>query len=355
MAAEVHLCVYHPAFAEPIAQQLRARLPQVRVTAVTQTDVDPPDRDAIDALVAFRFPAGLLGRMPRLRWLQLTSVGFDHVQNEPRAPGLIVTHAGSIPCRAVAEFVMMGIFALARNAPTLVRQHDRRVWMRPGARLVSGSRLLLFGLGRIGTEVARAAKANGMHVVAVTRSGAARAEAAGVVAQIVAPTVAPTVDRCVPADERYAVADQADYVAVCVPSTPSTRGLLDAAFFARLAPGAVLIDVSRAGITDTAALVEALRSGRCRAALLDVHEREPLPPEHPLWSEPGVWVTPHCAFEQEREAEALAELIARNLEHLSSSRALENVAELAAPPSPPETASASVGPGHGHGHGHGHG
>lgn len=345
MAAEVHLCVYHPVFAEPIAQHLRARLTQVRVTAVTQTDVDPPDRDTIDVLVAYRFPAGLLGRMRRLRWLQLTSVGFDHLQDEPRAPGLIVTHAGSIPCRAVAEFVMMGIFALARNAPTLIRQHDQRVWMRPGARLVSGSRLLLFGLGRIGTEVARAAKANGMRVVAVTRSGAARIEGAGGVTRDVARDVARDVDQCVPVDQRHALADQADYVAVCLPATPSTRGLLDAAFFARLAPGAVLIDVSRPGITDTAALVEALRSGRCRAALLDVHEREPLPAEHPLWSEPGVWVTPHCAFEQEREAEALAELIVRNMQQLSTSRALENVAELAAPPPLAEAASAGLGRG----------
>jgi phosphoglycerate dehydrogenase-like enzyme len=329
MTAEVHLCVYHPVFAEPIAQYLRTRLTHVRVTAVTRTDVDPPDRDTIDALVAYRFPAGLLGRMRRLRWLQLTSVGFDHLENEPRDPGLIVTHAGSIPCRAVAEFVMMGIFALARNAPTLIRQHDERVWMRPGARLVSGSRLLVFGLGRIGVEVARAARANGMHVVAVTRSGAARSE----------------VDRCVRSDERHAVAHEADYVAVCVPASPSTRGLLDAAFFERLKPGAVLIDVSRPGITDTAALVEALRSGRCRAALLDVHEREPLPREHPLWSEPGVWVTPHCAFEQEREAEALGELIVRNLQRLSASRALENVAELAAPSSQMEPAPAGAGRG----------
>jgi phosphoglycerate dehydrogenase-like enzyme len=310
MTAEVHLCVYHPVFAEPIAQYLRARLTHVRVTAVTRTDVDPPDRDTIDALVAYRFPAGLLGRMRRLRWLQLTSVGFDHLENEPRAPGLIVTHAGSIPCRAVAEFVMMGIFALARNAPTLIRQHDERVWKRPGARLVSGSKLLVFGLGRIGAEVTRLARANGMQVMAVTRSGTARVE----------------VDRCVSSDERHAVAGDADYVAVCVPASPSTRGLLDAAFFARLKPGAALIDVSRPGITDTAALVEALRSGRCRAALVDIHEREPLPREHPLWNEPGVWVTPHCAFEQEREAEALGDLIVGNMQRLSASRALENVA-----------------------------
>jgi phosphoglycerate dehydrogenase-like enzyme len=313
MATEAHLCVYHPVFAEPIARHLRARLTRARVTAVTRSDVDPPERDAIDVLVAHRFPAGLLGRMPRLRWLQLTSVGFDHLQHEPRAPELIVTHAGSIPCRAVAEFVMMGIFALARNAPTLVRQHDRHVWARPGARLVSDSTLLLFGLGRIGSEVARAARANGMHVVTVTRSGAAGPH---------------TVDRCVPVGERHAMAARADYVAVCVPATPSTRALLDAAFFARLQPGAALIDVSRPGVTDTAALVEALRSGRCRAALLDVHEREPLPPEHPLWSEPGVWVTPHCAFEQEREAEALSELVVRNMQRLSASIALENIAEL---------------------------
>ncbi|HEU4534019.1 MAG TPA: NAD(P)-dependent oxidoreductase, partial [Polyangiaceae bacterium] len=250
----------------------------------------------------------------------------DHVGGEPRPPGLVVTHAGSIPCRAVAEFVMMGVFALARNAPTLVRQHDGRVWARPGARLVSGGTLLVFGLGRIGSEVARAARANGMRVVAVTRSGAARAEA----------------DRCVPPGERLAVASEADYVAVCVPATTSTRGLLDAAFFERLKPGAAFIDVSRGGVTDAAALVGALRSGRCRAALLDVHEREPLPPDHPLWGEPGVWVTPHCAFEQEREAEALGDLIARNLERLWASAPLENVADLAAA-APPRAEPATAG------------
>jgi phosphoglycerate dehydrogenase-like enzyme len=329
METGIHLCVYHPVFAEPIAQYLRARLSHVRVTAVTQIDADPPGRDTIDVLVAYRFPAGLLGRMQRLRWLQLTSVGFDHLQSEPRAPGLIVTHAGSVPSLAVAEFVMMGIFALARNAPTLIRQHGERIWQRPGARLVSGSSLLVFGLGRIGAEVARVAKANGMRVVAVTRSGAARAE----------------VDRCVPADERHTVAHEADYVAVCVPASPSTRGLLDADFFARLKPGAALIDVSRPGITSTAALAEALRSGRCRAALLDVHEREPLPGDHPLWNEPGVWVTPHCAFEQEREAEALGELIIRNLQRFSASEELENTAGLAAPPSQPEPASTGAGRG----------
>ncbi|HEU4537367.1 MAG TPA: D-2-hydroxyacid dehydrogenase [Polyangiaceae bacterium] len=308
--------MYHPVFAEPIAAHLRPRLERVRVSAVTQTDVDPPDRDAIDALVAYRFPAGLLGRMRRLRWLQLTSVGFDHLAGEPRPAGLVVTHAGSVPCRAVAEFVMMGVFALARNAPALVRQHDGRVWARPGARLVSGSTLLVIGLGRIGSEVARAARANGLRVVAVTRSGAARDEA----------------DRCVTPGELPAVAPSADYVAVCVPGTPATRGLVGAAFFERLKPGAAFIDVSRGGVTDGAALAGALRSGRCRGALVDVHEREPLPPEHPLWGEPGAWVTPHCAFEQEREAEALGDLIAGNVRRLLASAALENVAELAAVP-----------------------
>lgn len=321
MAGEVHLCIYHPAFAEPVARLLRDRLGPARITAVSRTDADPPELDTVDALVAFRFPRGLLGRMPRLRWLQLTSVGYDHVESEPRPPGLIVTHAGSVPCRAVAEFVMMGVFALARNTPTLVRQHDGRVWARPGARLVSGSTLLAFGLGRIGSEIARAARANGMRVVAVTRSGAARDEA----------------EECFATGDRHAAAAQADYVAVCVPGTPSTRGLLDGAFFSNIKPGAALIDVSRGGVVDTSALVEALRSGRCRAALLDVHEREPLPPDNPLWGEPNVLITPHCAFEQEREAEALADLIVRNLQRLSASTTLENLAELGPPPMPAVT------------------
>ncbi len=309
----LHLCIYHAKMGTALAEYVAPRCPTgVRVSAVTDVTVDPPQLDTIDALVAFRFPDGLLTRLPRLRWLQLTTAGIDQAARAERPPELLVTHAGSIPVRAVTEFVLMGILSLARNVPALLRQHDARVWRQPGARLIEGATLLLIGLGRIGSEIARTARALGMRVIAATRSGQARVE----------------VERCVTGAELAAVMPQADYVAVCVPAADDTIGLVDQNALSQLKPGACVIDVSRPGVVDHDALLAALRTGTCQAAILDVHEHEPLPSSHPLWDEPGVWITPHCAFEQDREIERLGQLICKNLGHLLAARPLENLAKL---------------------------
>jgi phosphoglycerate dehydrogenase-like enzyme len=307
-AVPLHLCLYHPTMAAALAEQLACRTTDVHLSVASRVDIDPPEMDQIQALVAFRFPPGLLSRLPQLRWLQLTSAGYDHVSPADRRPDLSITHAGSIPARAVAEFVMMGILSSARNAPQLVRQRDQRLWARPGARLVSGSTLVLVGLGRIGAEVSACARALGMRVWAVTRTGTARV----------------AVDRCSGPDGLAEAASEADYLAVCVPRTASTESLVGAGVLGRLKPGCSLIDVSRPGVVDRDALVAALREGRCRDALLDVHDVEPLPADDPLWAEERVWVTPHCAYEREDEVEALALLIADNIERLRAGAALIN-------------------------------
>jgi phosphoglycerate dehydrogenase-like enzyme len=304
----LHLCVYHPTMGSALGERLASLLPHVQLSVSSCVDADPPCSSDIEALVAFRFPPGLLLRMPRLRWLQLTSAGFDQVSGECR-PDLLVTHAGSIPARAVAEFVIMGLLAFARNAPQLVRQHDRRLWSRPGARLIHGSTLALVGLGRIGAEVSARARALGMRVIAVTRSGTARVP----------------VDHCYGPDGLGQAASEADYLAVCVPDTPRTRRLVGAEVFEQLKPGCSIIDVSRPAIVDRDALRAALRNGRCANALLDVHGVEPLPEHDPLWREEGLWITPHCAFEQDREVEALTELIADNVERLLAGAPLRNL------------------------------
>jgi phosphoglycerate dehydrogenase-like enzyme len=303
----LHLCVYHPTMASALTERLASRLPHVRLSVSSRVDADPPSSSDIEALVAFRFPPGLLRRMPRLRWLQLTSAGFDQVSGE-RRPDLQITHAGSIPARAVAEFVIMGILSFARNVPQLIRQHDRRRWARPGARLIHGSTLVLVGLGRIGAEVSARARALGMRVIAVTRSGTARVP----------------VDACHGPDGLGRAAAEADYLAVCVPDTPRTRRSIGADVLEQLKPGCSIIDVSRPAVVDRDALRAALRSGRCANALLDVHGVEPLPEHDPCWSEDRLWVTPHCAFEQDGEVEALTELIADNVERFLAGAPLRN-------------------------------
>ena len=259
-------------------------------------------------LVGFRFPPGMLRQLPNLRWLQLTSAGYEHVRDE-LPPEIVLTHAGSVPAIPVAEHVLMGLLALSREAPTLVRQQDRREWRPPGARLLWGKTLLLVGLGRIGSEIARRAGAFGMRVVAVTRSGHARVPVA----------------RCVGPAHLADEARHADHLVVCVPGDESTRGLINAEILATLKDGYTLIDVSRASVVDRDALVHALRRRTCRGAMVDVHALEPLPADHSSWSEPGLWITPHCAYEQDGEVAALAELVSRNLVAWHAGRLLENL------------------------------
>ena len=305
----MRMCIMHPRMGDELRDRVIAELPEVTVDVVHEVTVDPPDLDGYEVLVANTFPAGMLGRCRRLRWLQLTSTGTDQVAAGRPRPGLLVTHAGSIPARAVAEFVLMGMLALAKDAPALVRQQDARIWRLPDARLLAGGTLVLLGVGHVGREVARRARCFDMRVVAVTRRGRPSAHA----------------DETVSTAGLRAAAGRADHLVVAVPGTAETRGLVGPDVIAALPPGACLINVARAAVLDVPAVVTALRTGRLHAALLDVHDQEPLPPDSPLWAVDRLWITPHSAFRYPGETADLADLICQNFRSLQAGEPLRNL------------------------------
>ncbi|MFI0408072.1 D-2-hydroxyacid dehydrogenase [Actinomadura sp. 3N508] len=311
----MRMCIMHPRLGDELRAHLDGRLPGVTVDVVHDERGDPPEFGRYDVLVANAFPPGLLARGARLRWLQLTSVGTDQLAAGRPRPGLIVTNAGGIPARAVAEFALMGMLALAKEAPALVRGHDARAWRLPGARLLAGGTLVQVGLGRVGGEIARRARAFDMRVVGVTRTGRESAAA----------------DLTVPPSALPDVARDADHLVVAVPGGAGTRGLVGAHVVAALPATACLINVARPEVVDTGAVVAALRGGRLRGALLDVHDHEPLPSDSPLWSTRGLWVTPHAAFCYPGEAADLADLIAGNLRRLRAGEPLHNLVTAPAP------------------------
>lgn len=293
----MNICVFHPRFASRIGAALRSAFPDCTIHAVPDVSQDPPQAAEIEVLIANRFPRGLLGRMPRLRWLQLTSVGTDHVAEGAPGPELVVTHAGSVPAVAVAEFVMMALLGLAKDTRTLIHQQAARVWKLPDARRIAGTTLVVLGIGRIGSEIARRAAPFGVRVIAVRRSGAP----------------SPHAERVVTPRELAEVLPLADHLVVTLPATAETNRLLSREMLALLPPHAVVVSIGRASVLDVGALVEALHQERLRGALLDVHETEPLPEEHPLWREERLWITPHCAYEYPEQVEDLARLCAENL------------------------------------------
>lgn len=291
------ICVYHPRFARGIGAAVASAFPDCEVGTSADLTQDPPLAAQVEVLIANRFPVGLLGRMPQLRWLQLTGVGTDHVAaGAPRA-ALQVTHAGDIPAIAVAEFVWMALLGLAKDAPRLVLQQRDHVWQLPRARRLYGTTLVLLGLGRIGSEVARRAAAFGMRVIAVRQSGAASQLAHQVVT----------------AHELPAVLPLADHVVVALPATPSTHHLLSPELVALIPSEAVLISVGRPNVIALDAVLAALRAQRLRAALLDVHDYEPLLPSDPLWQQERLWITPHCAYEYPEQEADLIRLIVENV------------------------------------------
>lgn len=163
---------------------------------------------------------------------------------------------------------------------------------------LSGATLVVVGLGAIGTEVARVAKALGMRTIGINRGG--RSDS-------------PDVDAVHRSDRLLDLLPQADAVVVTSPLTNETRGMLGAQALQCMKPGAVLVNVGRGAVIDEQALVQALREDKLSGAALDVFATEPLPAESPLWDLPNVLISPHTAALSLRENEHVVHLFVKNL------------------------------------------
>ncbi|WP_394270569.1 D-2-hydroxyacid dehydrogenase [Qipengyuania sp.] len=213
----------------------------------------------------------------RLKWLNSIYAGLDFMPLDLlRERGVVVTNGAGINAITIAEYVVMLMLAHAKGYREVVRAQDRRDWLRdsPGKRELSGERVLLLGLGAIGRLVKTRLEAFDMTVVPVRRSGGAGALR--------------------PAEWRARLGEF-DWVILAVPSTEETRHMVGSAELAAMRPNAVLVNVARGDVVDQAALVRALQGRQIEAALLDVTDPEPLPPEHPLWALDNAQITMHLS------------------------------------------------------------
>ncbi len=227
--------------------------------------------------LADRLP-GLFDELPGLRVAQSLSAGVDWLL--PKVPpGIVVCRAVGIHDGPVSEWVVAAILAMQRRLPAFIELQQRAEWNRSGAAQpatiddLEGHTVVVVGHGSIGRALAARLAPFGARVIGVARH--ARDDAQPVSAL---PDLLP----------------QADVVVNLLPLTPETEKFVDAAFLARMKPGALFVNAGRGKTVDTAALIEALGSGRIRAAL-DVTDPEPLPSDHPLWHLPNVLITPHVA------------------------------------------------------------
>jgi phosphoglycerate dehydrogenase-like enzyme len=224
-------------------------------------------------------------KAPKLKWLHVFNAGVDHpIYTEMLSRGVRLTTSAGTAAVPIAQTAITALLMLARNVPRWLAAQRERRWepMRPpdAPRDIAGQTMVLLGVGHIGREIARLARALGMTVIGVRRSPGQSDD---------------------PVDEMHAperlpeVLPRADWLIIAAPLTAETRGLIDTKLLARLPVHARVINVARGEIIDEPALVDALRTGRLAGAYLDVFQEEPLPASSPLWDLPNVLVTPHNA------------------------------------------------------------
>jgi phosphoglycerate dehydrogenase-like enzyme len=251
---------------------------------------------------------------PKLRWLQVFNAGVDHpVFQRFIANGVRVTTAAGTSAEPIAQTAIAGMLMLARGFPLWLDAQRRAAWQPHAAASVPadlrGQTLVIFGLGSIGGEIARLARAIGLYVIGVRRSPA---------------TPADPVDELHPPARLRELLPRADWLALTCALTDETRGAIDADALALLPRGARVLNVSRGSVVDEPALIAALREERLGGAYLDVAAVEPLPSTSPLWTLPNVIVTPHNSSASLGNERRQTELFLRNLVRYGRGEPLAN-------------------------------
>jgi len=261
------------------------------------------------AEVEFYVPAYQMGpvdpalfvRLPRLRVVQTLTAGVDHIRGA-LPEGVLLCNGRGIHDTSTAELAVTLVLASLRGIPEFVRAQDAGRWQPERRESLADKRVLIVGYGQIGAAIEARILPFEAEVVRV-----ARRARPGVLA----------------IDELAGLLSDADVVVLIVPGTPETRHLVDASFLARMRPGALLVNLARGSVVDHDALAHALAEGRIRAAL-DVTDPEPLPDGHPLWSAPGLLISPHVGGASSAMWPRAYRVVREQLERFAGGEPLQN-------------------------------
>ncbi len=278
-----------------------------------------------DAYVGFGMPRVLFLAAPRLRWIHSAAAGVGSLLfPELAGSDVLLTNSAGVHAVPMAEHVLGGILFLLRQFDVAVAQQRERIWNRDAfvgestrIRELGECRALIVGAGGIGTEIARRLSALGAACTGVRRRP----------------------DRGVPegfravfgVDALDSLLPSADILIVAAPATGATRGLVTAERLDHLPRGAIVVNIARGSLLDERALAVRLRDGRVGGAVLDVFEREPLPPESDLWNVPRLLLTPHVSATSPRGYwRRELELFTDNWARFAAGRPLRNVVDKSA-------------------------
>ncbi len=257
-----------------------------------------PEEDAAQVRAMFcTAPPPNLAAFKNMRWLQIESVGFSQLFPFRLADkGITVTNARGLFDSAIAEWNIAMMINLVRDVRTLIRHQDAGIWERSAQFTgeIRGRTLGIWGYGGIGRETARVAKAMGMRVHVLTRSGITTRTYSTCTPGTGDPD-GTMPDACFTTQQKKAFLRGLDFLLLALPLTKKTDGLITEADLRLLPKGAFVLNPARGTLIQEQALLAVLRDGHLGGAALDTHYHYPLPPEHPLWQFPHVILTPHIS------------------------------------------------------------
>jgi len=246
--------------------------------------------------------------IPKLQWLHTFSAGVDHpIFRMFLERGARLTTSGGSSAIPIAHHVIMSLLDASRDMPSFLRAQARHEWAQRDVEDLEGRTVGVIGMGPIGLEVARLAREFGMRVIGMRRSVAG-----------IEPCETWTFDRL---DDLLSIVDD---LVLAVPLTADTERMIGAEQFARLRPGARLVNVGRGNLVDEPAMIDALRSGHLGWAALDVTSVEPLPADSPLWDFPNVVITPHSSGATRMNDERAGAMFIDNLGRFARGEAMRN-------------------------------
>ena len=320
----IHVKQYVQPHHDVIDAAFAARFPDMairKVASVAELAQALPETDALITGNPLYLPdvsRAVREQGKKLRWIQFTSVGIDTAMASGLPPGLPITNVRGVRTSLIAGHgiaLMMGLLRGFRAFDSYRRDH---VWAREQmthvVKTAEGKTLVIVGLGDIGHDCARKAKAFDMHVVGISR--AAKAEG--------------PIDEVFPRTRLLEILPRADVLLLSLPLDAETRHIIGAREIAALKPTAVIVNIARGALIDEPALVTALVEQRIAGAAMDVLETEPLPPDSPLWDLDNVLFSPHIAGHSDVESKtALAEMLADNLRRFAAGEPLRNIMDVA--------------------------
>lgn len=298
-----------------ITEALRDALPEHEIVP-TESDALAGEALNAEVIIPARTPidAATIASASRLRLIQQFGIGVDHVDLEAaRARGIPVANAPAGPSgigKAVAEFALMHLIAAGRQLPTHLRALAARSIAVPFGASLFGARVCIVGVGGVGSEIARLLKPFGATLIGVKRTpDSDLAEELGLAELYTADRLTEAVANC-------------GFVVLSVPLTDKTHGLVDRSVLDAMPDGSVLVNVSRGPVVEREPLIDALDSGRLRAAGLDVFWEEPVDPADPVF-EREVFATPHGASACDIFLRGTTEVVRGNIERMEAGQPLK--------------------------------